>query len=906
MLAWEDIFAALRWWGVLLLLGTAVTPLTFFLFNRLPDRGYAFVKTLGLLLVSYLFWLLGSLGFLQNNLGGILAAVAIVVGLSFWAYRRCGAELRAWVWGQWTQILITELIFAVLFGLWVWVRTQNPVIAATEKPMEFAFLNAASRSATFPPVDPWLSGFAISYYYFGYVMTSVVARLAAVSEPVAFNLGIAWLMAGTGIGAFGLVYNLVASYGRSLDHGRSPYKKAHRLALTFGLMAALALPIGGNLQIILETLHGNNIGSAQFWQWLDVRDINSPPIAESSPRYESSNWWWWRSSRVINEYSLAGEVIEGLEPIAEFPGFSFILGDMHPHVLALPFAFLSLAVALLWWLGKEEKEENGDWRMETERKHQSLVSSLKSLVPSWPLWALTVLVLGGLSFLNTWDVLIHLFVVLGAFVLNRWRRHGWHKQWLTDAFWLALLLVIPAILLYLPFYLGFRSQAGAPFLLPTLVRPTRLPQFLIIFGLPLLGIWALMLSLVSRQKFKQWRSGLITAVSLIVGLFVLALLLGWVVASSTDGAGRLVGLANELGLPLVPRPEGNVALGWGFTAVATILPAVLQARIAYPGVTLLLAALIGLVVMAWQGIFSGTQSFAEESQSYTEKIEGESVESAQSLMVNNSSRTVQTPSPLPFVLLLIATGTLLALGPEFVYLRDNFGMRLNTVFKFYYQTWVMFGVAGLFSLSYLWLAAKEGSRKLLPAGMTVVYTAVFLLTLLFPYYAIQSRAIEYRGPIESATRLPPTLNGLAQMAVFNPDDYAAVLWLRQNVAGTPIIVEAVGGQYSPEGHGRVSASTGIPTLLGWAGHQYQWRGYSTPEPAERDPVVRNIYTAPSWENSDVVNVLNQYEVAYIYVGNLERSTYGIDGRLPGQNKFNEDLEVAYQNGSVTIYRWQSQ
>ena len=896
MLAWEDIFAAIRWWSVLFLLGTAVTPLAFYLFKRLPDRGYAFVKMLSLLLVSYLFWLLGSLGFLQNNLGGILAAVATVVGLSFWAYRRIGEELRAWVWGQWTHILLTELIFAALFGLWVWVRAQNPAITGTEKPMEFAFLNAVGRSATFPPVDPWLSGFAISYYYFGYVMTSVLAQLAAVSEPVAFNLGIAWLMAGTGVGAFGLVYNLVLGYGRSLT------QKAHRTALIFGLMAALALPIGGNLQIILERLHSNGIGSTQFWQWLDVRDINGPAITQESPRF----LWWWRSSRVINEYSLAGEMIEGLEPIAEFPGFSFILGDMHPHVLALPFAFLSLAVALLWWL---EERKIGDRGSEIETS-KSLISNLQSLIPNKPLWLLTVLVLGGLSFLNTWDVLIHLFVVLGAYVLNRWRRFSWRNQWLTDAFWLALLLAIPAILLYLPFYLGFRSQAGAPFLLPTLVRPTRLPQFLIIFGLPMLGIWALVLNLVSRQKLKQWKSGLVTAVSLIVGLFVLALLLGWVVASSADGAGRMVGLTSELGLTLTPRPEGNVAPGWGFTAVAALLPNVLQARLAYPGVTLFLAGLLGLVVMAWQGLFAerktSTQSSTEDEQRNTEE---ESIQSAQSLISHApppENANMQSPSPLPFVLLLIATGALLTLGPEFVYLRDNFGVRLNTVFKFYYQAWVMFGVAGLFGLSYLWLAAKEGSRKLVPTGVTVAYTAVFLLTLLYPYDAIQTRTLEYRGPVESATRLPATLNGLAQMANFNPDDYAAVMWLRQNVAGTPTLVEAVGGQYSPQGHGRVSASTGIPTLLGWAGHEYQWRGYDTPEPGARDPVVRNIYTAPGWENSDIVNVLNQYDVAYIYVGNLERSTYGVDGRLPGLNKFNEALEVAYQNSSVTIYRWQSQ
>ena len=256
------------------------------------------------------------------------------------------------------------------------------------------------------------------------------------------------------------------------------------------------------------------------------------------------------------------------------------------------------------------------------------------------------------------------------------------------------------------------------------------------------------------------------------------------------------------------------------------------------------------------------------------------------------------------MLLLIATGALLTLGPEFVYLRDNFGTRMNTMFKFYYQAWVLFGVSGLFGLAYLWLPARESGRKLVPAGVTVVYAALFIGTLLFPYFGVQSRAAEFRGPVESTDRLPPTLNGLARTATFNPDEYAAIMWLRDNVSGTPTIVEAVGGQYSA--YGRIAASTGIPTLLGWAGHEYQWRGYSTTEPAERDPIVQNIYTLPGWDNGNLASLLDEYGVDYIYVGNLERSTYGPDGRLPGFNKFNEQLEVAYQNGSVTIYRWQSQ
>jgi uncharacterized membrane protein len=256
-----------------------------------------------------------------------------------------------------------------------------------------------------------------------------------------------------------------------------------------------------------------------------------------------------------------------------------------------------------------------------------------------------------------------------------------------------------------------------------------------------------------------------------------------------------------------------------------------------------------------------------------------------------------TPSVLPFVLLLIFTATLLTLGPEFVYLRDNFGQRLNTTFKFYYQAWVMFGVAGLFALDYLWRELR-GAARAVPLVTTLAYTAVFILTLLFPYYAIQSRAAEFRGPATAEDRQPATLNGLVQMQRFDNDEYDAIMWLRQNATGAPVVLEAIGGQYSA--FGRVSASTGLPTVLGWAGHEYQWRGSNNTEPGQRDPAVQQIYTDAALANS--ADLLNQYNIEYIYVGGLEVSTYG----FAGTQKFAEQLEVAYQNNGVTIYRWQPQ
>ncbi|MFO7662063.1 MAG: DUF2298 domain-containing protein [Chloroflexota bacterium] len=861
----SDMLAAVRWWAVLMVLGVAAFPLIYTLLHRLPDRGYAFLKMAGLLLVSYFFWLSGSLGFAANNSGGIFLAIAIVAGLSYLAYQRRGNSppITQWARDNRRTILVTELVFAAVFFLWVWVRAQNPSITATEKPMEFAFLNSIARSPTFPPLDPWLSGYAISYYYFGYVMTSLLARLAVVPEAMAFNLAVAWLVAGTATGAYGLAYNLIASSGRK------------RQAMVWGMVAAAALPLAGNMQIGLELLHANNVGSATFWQWLDVRDINSPPLESETPRYLTSNWWWWRTSRVIHEYHLSGRSEEGLEPIVEVPSFSFVLGDLHPHVLALPFAFLSLGVALAWWFNLSERRREPDEQWPATSWTQLPKRLLQEI--GLPLWFFTAVIVGGLSFLNTWDVLIHLFIILGAYFLAGWYRQGTTRDLLSRTFLVGIMLIIPAILLYLPFYLGFRSQAAPPYLLPMLMRPTRLIQYLIIFGMPLVVITIFLLSLAARRQFQHWKSGVVLTAGFLATLLLLTILLLWILASTSAGAGTITTLANDLGLALATRPDGSITPGWGASAVLALLPSFIGSRLASPWLILFLAGLVVLVIMA-------LRSGVEERIAIPEGQE------------NN----IAISRSLPFLLLLILTGLLLTLGPEFVYLRDNFGVRLNTTFKFYYQAWVMFGVAAVVAIDFLWASARNTSRRFSAATATALYGMALFVALLFPVFAVQSRSIEYRGPLDSAERRPPTLDGMAYMQYFNPSEYEAIMWLigqaMESDSPPPVILEAVGGQYS--GFARVSANTGLPTVIGWPGHQWQWRGSDHPEPGRRQSIVEQIYT--SGDPEIIGFLLDQFNVNYIFVGDLEASTYG----SVGLERLQDRLEVAFANDHVTIYHWQ--
>ncbi|MFX1355555.1 MAG: DUF2298 domain-containing protein, partial [Promethearchaeota archaeon] len=407
------------WWIVVEILGLAALPLAWRLFHNLPDRGYALAKPLGILLTGYLFWLAVSFGLLANTRTAIILVILLVAGGSTLLYfkfpdaKASAMTSRAFRLGP--VVISSELIFAVAFGLWALVRAYNPQISATEKPMEFAFLNAILRSENFPPLDPWLSGFAISYYYFGYVMMAMLTKLSGVPSEVAFNLGIALLFALTASGAFSLTYNLVAGRGESEE-------KKQGVATIFGALGAAFVAVVGNLEGVLEVMHTRGLGSASFWEWIDVKNLAAAPVSGSW--IPSDSWWWWRASRVVHDVILGQDV----EVIDEFPFFSFLLGDMHPHVLALPFVLLALGLALnLLWSKREAR-----W---------------------WEMVLLGVSI-GGLGFLNSWDLPTYLLICLVAYALASYRRlEAFGRRWATEVGFFALVLVTLSFILYLPFYL---------------------------------------------------------------------------------------------------------------------------------------------------------------------------------------------------------------------------------------------------------------------------------------------------------------------------------------------------------------------------------------------------------------------------------------------------------------------
>ncbi len=243
-----------------------------------------------------------------------------------------------------------------------------------------------------------------------------------------------------------------------------------------------------------------------------------------------------------------------------------------------------------------------------------------------------------------------------------------------------------------------------------------------------------------------------------------------------------------------------------------------------------------------------------------------------------------SPPALVFALALSTLGIVLITVPELVFVGDLFGTRMNTVFKLYYQAWLLLSVAAPFAAC-RWAAWWANGRSRLLAGALASAFAVLLAASL--YYTPAAALTKAGQGFE-----PLTLNGLAHVEWSRPAEYRAILRLQSEAPRGSAMVEATAGDYSE--FGRVSSSSGVPTILAWPGHQHQWR--SDPSLYEgRAEDVERIYSTTDVAEANAL--LDMYNVRYIYVGHRERQLYG----EAGLQKFERIADVWFAVGDVIVY-----
>ncbi len=798
------LFRLCLWYFGIVFLGWSTFPISYRLFTKLPDRGFTVSRILGLLLWGFGFWLFSSLGVLQNTQGSILFVLLLLLVISVWAGWKIKLELFDWIKSHVQLILITEMVFTLSFCFLTLVRAFDPSATGTEKPMELAFINAILKSDRFPANDPWLSGYAISYYHFGYILTAMLAKVTFTSGGVAFNLMLISVFAMSAVGSYGVLYNLLASYRNQIRQSLN--------YLSWALLGPLFLLFVSNLEGVLEVLHQAGVGwdleagSTRFWQWVNIESLTRPPSQPLS-LIPQRFWWWWQSSRVIQDIDLLGN-ISSLSPIDEFPAFSFVLGDLHPHVLVMPFVMLLVGLSLnVFWGGLKNEER---------------LFGVK-LPFRLDVFLVLAITLGGIGFLNTWDLPVYFVLVVCAYVFERVIDEGWHWDRLFELLWFAIPLGIVSIILYAPFFIGLQSQAGG--ILPNVIYPTRGLYLWLMFGALFVPIILFYIHLLRKRSQGEWKIGFLAVVLLVVLLLLMSL-----------------GLAYRLSETQIGQ---QVISSQGGTTFWRLLPSALSHRLRY-GISLLtLTALLGLGLSYLLGMTK-----QRDNQSNTKKV-------------------------FPFVLLMIVLGGVMVLAPEFVYLQDNFGARMNTIFKFYYQAWMLWSLAGAFTAVVVFKKSGWVAKTIL--------VAFLVLSLVYPVLAYPTKTNGYHSSQGY------TLDAGAYLADQQPAEAEAINWL--SLEDTAVVVEAVGGQYS--GYARVSTLTGHPSVLGWPGHEGQWRG-GYEEVGSREPDVKILYETHDWLTA--FEIIKRYDIGYIYIGSLELSTYAVNPQ-----KFEQFLQAGFKNESVTIF-----
>jgi uncharacterized membrane protein len=423
-------------------------------------------------------------------------------------------------------------------------------------------------------------------------------------------------------------------------------------------------------------------------------------------------------------------------------------------------------------------------------------------------------------------------------------------------------LGIASVLLFVFFYISFRSQAGG--ILPYILPPTRLVHYLTMFGVFIFLTACFLVASLPRQSWKTALVWWLRILGICIGFLALILL-----ALAVSDIGQ------QLAQGQLQNPGILSVLG-GLT-FSEALRAIITARLRDPWVLLLVTGLLALALANAIAIYKTWKEAPPVSDVPLIDL-----------------------SPSLFAFLLIFIGLALTLSVEFVYLRDSFGVRMNTVFKFYYQAWVMLACAGAYAF---WWLVNHLEKAVSRSAFLVGAVLLFALGMLYPLMAGWGR-------VEGFTT-QPSLDGASSVASNNPDDWAAIEWLNANVPDAPVILEAPSSTLTKAGsyryEGRISAFTGLPAVLGWSSHEGQWRG-NYDEQFLREPDIATIYTTKDPQLA--LELLRKWNVQYLILGNPERtfiqelcndSTRSCNLTV-ALRKFDLFLEPVFGQGTITIYQ----
>ncbi len=768
------IHAYIQWWHEILLIWLLVVAIGFCAFPlisriapNLRDRGYAMSKVAGLALLTFFTWMFSHV--LGYGITAIILAFSTIALLSIATLKKKPeisfrtAKHAQHFWSNFSKKFVdqtflkfveVDLVFTIAFLFFVALQMYHPFIEGGptttlytgERFMGSAFLNAINRATSLPPPDPWLSGYTLQhYYYFGYLMGSILTKLSAIPTNITFNLLTPLCAALTTSITYGLGCNLT---------GKRKY----------GLLTATLVVFIGNLHLfkmLLEQL------------------LTSPDIVL---QYIATKWdyYYWSPTRALFDTNQA---------ITEFPFFSFMWGDFHPHMIGL--AFQVLIISLLY----------------------AFISNPRSIFGNDKSTAFfSVLVFGiSLGFLyanSAWDYPGYAALAILVIGANQLKRGASLARSILS----AGLPVAASIFLYLPYILAFKAIGAKGIGIVT--YPSPIAGFLLVHGLPLLAIAFFALS-------QKWADLALKKVFLVLLSSII------------------------------------------------LIPLLLILSIIYPVLIFILPTIFFSLLFIFREIRKNT-----------------------------------VPREVFFAFCLILGGASILFFSEIFYVMDYLAwgefQRMNTVFKFYNQVWVMWMISAAFCICYALKNQKEKLRKVFSVFVVILILASGVYPVLGTYTWL--KGFETSPTLDGTAYLKHSRIRIDGASIEPAGDYLAICWISKSIKGSPVILEAVPSnapwdqQFDYTYYSRVSSLTGLPTVVGWVFHEHSW-GYKTDITEPRINDVNLIYRTEDVKLA--MKKLEAYDVKYVFVGSLEHMQYPERGlqKFEAENFFKK----VYGEKGVQVY-----
>ena len=441
-----DVWTFWTWYLLALVLGAAAMPLTGRLFRRFQDRGWMFSKVTAIAVSGFLTWFLVAVKIIKFTTMTCIVVTLVCAAASLILYcREQKAGFECIPFAHLDLVYAEELLFFAAFLLWTYFAGFHPAAYGTEKFMDYGFMEAMMRSKTLPATDLWYSQGKINYYYGGQYFAVFLTKLSGAKVELTYNLmrtfvaGLAFAM------PFSLVHQMVTD---RLGKTGSRWKKA--LPSVTGILAGISVSIAGNMHYVV---YGQII-----------------PFIRKLKGEEVSSYWFPDATRYI-----------GFNPdvedktIHEFPCYSFVLGDLHAHVVDIMFVLLLLGLLYAWIKKVRTTELSGESMSRREFwKKQLLMPQLLA----------TGALLGMFHWTNYWDFVIYFVVTCGAALfMNIIGQKGKIRWALGVTAAQAAEILILATVIILPFTLQFDTSNMVQGI--ALAQHHSLPhQLLVLWGLP--------------------------------------------------------------------------------------------------------------------------------------------------------------------------------------------------------------------------------------------------------------------------------------------------------------------------------------------------------------------------------------------------------------------------------------